>query len=56
MRALCKEDEILFKTYASLGAGSLGLIDNNVVKMVIINVGVREAQARFLSNFMDQPP
>jgi diketogulonate reductase-like aldo/keto reductase len=64
VRALCKEDEILFKTYASLGAGSLGLIDNNVVKMVTIKVGVREAQVllnmylltRFLSNFMDQPP
>ena len=56
---MCKEEEILFKTYASLGAGSLGLIDNKVVKMVTTKVGVGEAQVllnmylltRFLSKF-----
>jgi len=44
VRALCKREGIVFQAYASLGAGSLGLMDNKVVKNIASKVGVSEAQ------------
>lgn len=44
VRELCKEEGIVFQAYASLGAGSLGLLDNKTVVAVADRVGVTPAQ------------
>jgi len=44
VRALCKEEGIVFQAYASLGAGSLGLLDHEVIKKIASKLGVTEAQ------------
>ena len=38
VRALCKREGIVFQAYASLGAGSLGLMDNKGVKNIASKV------------------
>jgi len=44
VRDVCEEQGIVFQAYASLGAGSLGLLSNSVVKSIATNNGVSEAQ------------
>ena len=44
VRDLCEKEGIVFQAYASLGAGSLGLLDNQVVRDFACRLGVTEAQ------------
>ena len=44
VRNYCAQEGIVFQAYASLGAGSLGLLDNPVVKKISANHGITPAQ------------
>ena len=44
VRNFCAQEGIVFQAYASLGAGSLGLMDNPVVKMISANHSITPAQ------------
>ena len=44
VRKFCSQEGIVFQAYASLGAGSLGLMDNTVVKQIAARHGVTPAQ------------
>jgi len=44
VRAFCAKEGIVFQAYASLGAGSLGLIDDGTVQMLAKKHGVQPGQ------------
>lgn len=44
VRSLCQKEGIVFQAYASLGAGSLGLLDEPCVRGIARDIGVTPAQ------------